>query len=92
MGLGTSWEQSHNGSVNGHGLIRLILDSKRMCHADPSIKEAFVQHNSFLEILPSNLKLLTMEIISSNREPTDRMCGVTFYQIMSTVVKIPSES
>jgi len=62
-----------------------------MCHTHPSIKETSIQYDCLLEIFPGNFKFLTMKVIGSNRKPADRMGGIIFDQIMSTVIKITSE-
>lgn len=73
MSLRTSREQPHDRPVNGHSLIRLILNRKGVSHADPSIEEAAVQLYCFLEVLPSYLELLAVEVVSTYCEPTHRM-------------------
>ena len=90
MGLGTSRKQSDDCPVNRHGLIRLVLDSKGMSHSNPSIDKAFIEHNCFLEIFPSNLKLFTVKIISSDHEPTYRVACIVLNKIMSRVIKLSS--
>ena len=61
-----------------------------MSHADPSEKETFIKKDSFLEIFSRNFIFFTMEVISTHREPWNRMWTVILDQIMGTVVELPS--
>lgn len=71
-------EEPHNRPVDRHSLIGLILNRKGVSHPNPRIQETTIQFDSLLEILPRDLKLLAVEVVSANGEPTHRMRGIVF--------------
>lgn len=87
MSLGTSWEKSNNCAIDGHGLVRLILNCEGMGHSNPGVNKAFVEHNSFLEIFSCDLIFFTVEVIGADHKPADRVCGVVFNEVVSSVIK-----
>ena len=81
-----------NGSVDGHGLVRLVLNCKGVGHSDPGIHEALIEHDGLLEVLSGDFVLFAMEVISTDHEPTDRMCSVVFDQVMGCIIKLSSQA
>ncbi len=73
MGLRASREEPDDGSINGHGLVGLVLDGKGVRHANPRVEEAIVQLNSLLEVFPCDLILFAVEVIGAHSEPTHWM-------------------
>ncbi len=86
MSLRTAWKQPNNSPINRHGLIRLILHRKRMRHPHPRINKALIQHDGLLKVLPRNLILLTMKVISADHKPTNRMARIILDQVVCCVI------
>lgn len=79
MGLRAAREETNNRPINRHGLIGLILNGKGVSHPNPRIEETTIQFDGFLEVLPGDLKLLAVEVVSANGEPTDGVRGIVLY-------------
>ena len=90
--LGATWEEPHNCPVNWHRLIGLVLHCEGVSHTDPSVEEASIEHDGFLEVLPGDFVLFTMEIVCSDGKPADGMRGIVLDEIVRAVVKLSCQS
>ena len=73
MSLGASREESHDCSVNRHGLVGLILNCEGMSHSNPCEKETFIENDSFLEVFSCYFVFFAVKVVGANSEPADWM-------------------
>lgn len=92
VGLRTAREESDNSAVDAHGLVRLILDSKGVGHANPGIQEGLIKNNSFLEVLSGYLIFLTVKVVGPHCEPADRVRTIVLDEVMCAVVELSGKA
>ena len=76
MGLRASRKQSHDGAVDRHGLVGLVLDGEGVGHTYPRKQETFIEYDGFLEVFSGHFVFFAVEVVGPHGEPTDRVRGV----------------